>query len=948
MLAGSLSGVMAVEPIVPAATLSEKGNQLEARYAARLGSLKAAIGKAIPTIASQTMADYEIALGKEKTAQTAMDAVSKKLDQPKHYEGAIAYRSKVLRNIDAAIAAVEKKVSDASKEDVRDLAKKELADLQKGRADQHKGLVAEQAELEKAKASVPTILNEINAAKESWIKAKQSTRAFLTQAKIDAILMEADLDAMLAEYVILLEATPCGLAEFAQQGEEQAALVERMFATPALMMQMLVADGAGRTAAGKGAGPAPYGQAMTIYTDIQKASPKAKEGILQRLAMATALAHAVPIAQDNPAAAKGAPTHVDPVKRYLHYEKAFLAGELDPAFETLNTWDLRFLVDGNEPDETISWGREMLRNFHPDHVFNPDHGWRYVRLVSTDVNYGSGNVKYDRPELQSYQNILMNGGICGRRAFIGRFLLRSFGIPTIARPSRAHGALAHWTPNGWVVNLGPGWGAGTTGTPYKPDRDFLATTQARTNPKAYLQVKRAQWIGDAMGEARAYGVHGQSGKLPFWNSVSLYLQQTIIDDSKLVALDALGADLGEADAPAAADTSLAGSVTPADKTVTYHEGIITIPAAAFSKPVQSHPEVQVMKSFGGGSQVFLPRFGAKGLTILRGGGWKGLADGCKSGNRLLSDGYGCYNNWGFRAAMSSAGNETPKEITLDLGNGVKMEMVYIKPGTFTMGGENTKDGRFACVEVPHHEVVITKGYYLGKYEVTQSQFNAIMGENPSQSTKDPNCPADSVSDAAAVKFCELVAKKAGHAVRLPTEAEWEYACRAGSKTKWFFSDDPTVLGDYAWFKDNDGGKSHPVGQKKPNPWGLYDICGNVCERVSDRYDKDYYANGPKTDPTGPLLERKSLTEYVIHVPSAGRYTLTARVVTVNDGQQLLLSANDAEEVTMQMPFTCGKWQDSQPVTLSLEKGENTLRFWRINPPQQGLAVKSFTLNPIAN
>jgi hypothetical protein len=83
----------------------------------------------------------------------------------------------------------------------------------------------------------------------------------------------------------------------------------------------------------------------------------------------------------------------------------------------------------------IRWGREMLRNYRPDIATNPDYGWRYVQAVATDVKYGSGDQKYDRPELQHYQNIIMNGGICGRRAFFGRFILRAFGIPTTARPS---------------------------------------------------------------------------------------------------------------------------------------------------------------------------------------------------------------------------------------------------------------------------------------------------------------------------------------------------------------------------------------------------------------------------------------------------------------------------------------------------------------------------------
>ncbi len=84
------------------------------------------------------------------------------------------------------------------------------------------------------------------------------------------------------------------------------------------------------------------------------------------------------------------------MNRYLHYEKAYVDGELDPAFDRLNTWDLRFVVDGNEPDWTLTWGREMLRNFRPDHIYNPNYGWRYVNAVATEVRYGSGDVKYDQ------------------------------------------------------------------------------------------------------------------------------------------------------------------------------------------------------------------------------------------------------------------------------------------------------------------------------------------------------------------------------------------------------------------------------------------------------------------------------------------------------------------------------------------------------------------------
>lgn len=770
------------------------------------------------------------------------------------------------------------------------------------------------------------------------------------QAKSDTLslfLSSDTMDARFVKFVVLLEATPRGLAEFAQQGKEQAALVEKLLADADLMKQMLVADGASAPRVERnGYGPAQYGLAMQLYSDIQKASRKAADGVLQRLALAVALEHAVPITQSNPTAETDAPAIVNPVKRYLHYEKALLVGELDPAFDRLSTWELRMVVDGDEPDETLAWGRKMLRNYRPDHIYNSNYGWRYVSLVTSCVKYGSQDVKYDRPELQKYQNILMNGGVCGRRAFIGRFILRAFGMPTTARPSRGHAALAHWTPEGWVVNLGGGWGAGWTRTRYNKDVDFLASTQARANPMAFLKVKRAQWAGDVLGEKRTYGE--SDGTPEFWNSVALRTQREIIKEGKSVTLAALGADLGEANEPTVAEKVIASPVTPEDRKIAYKkDGVISIPAAAYSKPSGNTRDVIAMKSFDGGLQVFLPRFFPQGQTIMRGGTWKGDAEACTSGKRMLSGGYGKYENWGLRAAMSHTGGVTPKELTLDLGNGVSMELVYIKPGAFVMGGESTTDGRFQCVEVPKHDVTLTRGFYLGKYEVTQAQYQAIMGSNPSRSTKGPDCPVDNVGEADALSFCGKVAELTGRDVRLPTEAEWEYASRAGRDTRWFFGDDPAEIGDYAWFKGNAGTKSHPVGQKKPNPWGLYDIYGNVCERISDTYARNYYSISPKEDPTGPSQGTSSRFEYMVAAPQSGEYELTARVVTANYDQRLNVSVNGTDsETVMEMPFTVGDWHDSGPVTVTLNEGENTLRFWRDQPPQYGLAIKEFALTPV--
>ena len=426
-------------------------------------------------------------------------------------------------------------------------------------------------------------------------KAEAPAKAMLTH--LAKFLASDKLDAQLVKYVVLAEATPRGLAEFAQQGKAQEALLEKLLADADLMKQMVIADGAKN---GK------YGQAMKIYTDIRKVDATPRNGALQRLALGISLEHAVPIAQSNPPAQTDAPATVDPVKRYLHYKKAFLAGELDPGFKDLTVWDYRMVVNGHEPDWTLAWGREMLRNYRPDHISTSDYRWRYVKAVKTEVKYGSQDNKKDRPTLQQYQNIIMNGGVCGRRAFFGRFILRSFGVPTLARPQRGHAALAHWTPDGWVINLGATWGWGRTS--YGPDLDFVLHTQARKVQKSFPQVLRAQWASAALGEKRAFGFHaGASG---FWNGVALYRQRAIIEEAKAVMLAAVGEDIGEANESKKKDVVEAVTVAEADrKIVVGKDGVITIPAVACSKPTNSTQKIVFMKSCLGGMQLHYNRLG---------------------------------------------------------------------------------------------------------------------------------------------------------------------------------------------------------------------------------------------------------------------------------------------------------------------------------------------------
>jgi formylglycine-generating enzyme required for sulfatase activity len=180
-----------------------------------------------------------------------------------------------------------------------------------------------------------------------------------------------------------------------------------------------------------------------------------------------------------------------------------------------------------------------------------------------------------------------------------------------------------------------------------------------------------------------------------------------------------------------------------------------------------------------------------------------------------------------------------------LNNNFDMGFVKIAPGEFMMG---CSVGDIDCNddERPIHRVQITKEFEIGKYEVTQAQWQAVMGTNPS-TMKGDDRPVESISKQEVQEFLnKLNARNDGYRYRLPTEAEWEYAARAGSKESYW-----SRLDDIAWYAGNSEDETHPVGKKKPNAWGLYDMQGNVREIVSDWYGSNYYNNSPAADPTGP-------------------------------------------------------------------------------------------------
>lgn len=575
----------------PEVPLTEAGKKLEERYSNALKALTEEVTASLPRVDDRKKSAFKSAIEKTGKAAAEAEATQKALAAVGSGKALVDHaKNKWIGGAEKGIAQAQAALKKATTDAEREAAKKDLANWEKNKEEGVKALKERQAAWDKARADEPklTKANEAAQAELAKARAEELAAAKSLLADLAPALSSDKMDPKLAKCVALAHATPGGLAAFAQQGPDQAALIDELFINDALVVEMLMNGGAkfGQ-----------YGRAMEIFSAILKASPKAADGNLRRLAMATALEHAKPIAQNNAESAANAPATVDPVKRYLHYEKAFLAGELDPAFKDLTTWEYRHAINCAAPDEILAWGREMLRNYRPDHIYTADYGWRYSSTVKSEVPYGSENVKFDDPSLQQFQNIIRNGGICGRRAFFGRFMLQSFGIPTWGVTQKAHAALSHWTPKGWVINLGAGFQHSWWDKDEVPisGTQFLLETQARAHgPEEYLKVQRAEWIGRVLGEP----AYNERKKVDggFWSGMALYQAKLLA--ATAVTLGPLGEDLAEANEKEQKIESAA--VSSADQEISVKDGVVSIPAVAHGK---SSGKIAAMKSFLGGMQI---------------------------------------------------------------------------------------------------------------------------------------------------------------------------------------------------------------------------------------------------------------------------------------------------------------------------------------------------------
>jgi len=345
-----------------------------------------------------------------------------------------------------------------------------------------------------------------------------------------------------------------------------------------------------------GASGGNYGQAMRNYAAIQKATERSHEGFFQVWALAVSLQYT-----DDTYVYADVPAAESLARYYLNYLKAYDEGILDPAFSEIGGtgWNYRFVFPDSYTLEDIEWIRKVLRNYRPDHM-RLEYRWRYCRIVKTDIPYTGGCRRPVRPDLNlsKTQDYFLEGGICGPRAFVGQISGYAFGIPTRRAPSPGHGAMAHWTPDGWTTVLGPHFSfCSVNGL---PGLEFLLMSQCHKEPKPYKQVLKCEWLGDALAEDAVTG-YGSGGG--FWKKLAFYRKLALVEDAAIEDIGATGEELAESNESSEKEDIRTIEIPEEFRTITVAgDGTITIPVAACRKPENSE-KIRFMESIDGGIQM---------------------------------------------------------------------------------------------------------------------------------------------------------------------------------------------------------------------------------------------------------------------------------------------------------------------------------------------------------
>ena len=446
--------------------------------------------------------------------------------------------------------------------------------------------------------NVPPV-NKIVMGKEVAVKYGPDNPAFVEKQKgvvtaarvvmrdIETFLTGKEALASMAKLALLTDATPERLAAFAQKGEDEKALIDQLLGNDKLVVQAMTMGGA---SGGN------YGQAMRNYTAIQKASKRSHEGFFQAWALVVSLQNTgdTYVYPDVPAAESL-------VKYYLNYLKAYDDGILDPTFSKLGGtgWNYRFVFPDSYTLEDIDWIRKVLRNYRPDHT-RLEYRWRYCRIVRSDIPYTSNVDRSGMPaELSNIQKFFLEGGICGPRAFVGQISGYAFGIPSRRAPSPGHGAMAHWTPDGWTTVLGPHFYF-CSHINGMPPMNFLLASQAQEDPKGFREALMCEWLGKALAED-APSDFGSSGG--FWRLLGFYKRQAIVEDQKIEDIGATGEELAESNVSSEQEEVEEIEIPEEFKKITVAgDGTITIPVAACRSP-KNGEKIRFMESIDGGMQV---------------------------------------------------------------------------------------------------------------------------------------------------------------------------------------------------------------------------------------------------------------------------------------------------------------------------------------------------------